>query len=132
MSETQWLPDAAGITCGGEIEDQAGKSYAVRFLRAGRPGTMITRTAYPVNAGGDHDGPFVVRVENEWLVCGNPSDPGGTEIWSDRRDEGEVGSYGTAAEAEDAARDVAGELLRDAGSLTWDGLPQWDNNGAEQ
>lgn len=57
-----------------------------------------------------------------------PSDPGGTEIWSDRRDEGEVGSYGTAAEAED----VAGELLRDAGSLTRNGLPQWDNNGAEQ
>jgi hypothetical protein len=129
MSDTQWLPDEAGITYGGEIDDQVGDSSQVRYLREDQPDAMITCTVYPVNAGGDDDGPFIVRVEYEWLVCGDPVDPGGTELWQDSRED-ETGSYGTAAEAVAAARDVAQELLRDAGSHTWDGLPHWDGGGS--
>ena len=84
------------------------------------------RTAYPVNVGGGCKGPFLVRVETAWLVCRDPKDPGGTEVWSDRRSEDEDELYETAAEAERAARNVANELSSDGGSLTWDGLPEWE------
>jgi hypothetical protein len=74
-------------------------------------------------AGEAEDGPYVVRVENEWLVCDDTDDPGGREIWSGIFTEDEPRSYGTAAEAGEAARNVAYELLHDAGSLAWDGTP---------
>jgi hypothetical protein len=125
---SRWLPDGAGIRRGDQVggDDQASESYSIRFNRADRSGAIITRTAYPVTAAKSCEGQFLIRVETEWLVCSNPMDPGGTEVWSDRRTEDETGSYETAAEAERAAQDVASELLRDVASLTWDGLPQWE------
>lgn|ERR1700722_1333876 len=125
MSET-WLPDVTGIVCDDQVgdDDQVGKSYSVRFHRTDRPGAIITWTAYPVSASGDCDGPFLVRIEIEWLVGRVPEDPGGTEVWSESFKDYVTGSYGSAAEAEGAARNAASELLRDAGTLTWDGLPQ--------
>jgi hypothetical protein len=131
MSETrprgsggQWLPDEPGIASGGDVdEDQAGDSYEVRFHRADRPEAMITQTVYPVNASGDYDGLFAVCIETQWHICADPKDPTVTEIWARGHREYPVGSYGTAAEAEGAARHLAVELLHDAGSHTWDGLP---------
>ena len=130
MSENRrgshWVPDEMGITRGDQVgdDDQAGESYSIRFHRADRPGAIITRTAYPVTVTESRGGQFLIRVETEWLVCSNPADPGGTEVWSDRRREDETRSYDTAAGAEQAAQDVAREVLRDVASLTWDGLPQ--------
>jgi hypothetical protein len=126
--DSQWLPDETGIARDDRVgdDDQVGESYSVRFRRADLPGAIITRTAYPVNVGDDCEGQFLVRVETEWLVCRDPRDPGGTELWSDRYTRDEAESYRAAAEAEHAARSVASELLRDAGSLMWDGLPQFE------
>ncbi len=123
---SQWLSDETGIVRNDQDgdDDQAGDSYSVRFLRADRPGAIIRRTAYPVNVGDDRVGQFLVRVETEWLVCRDPRDPGGTELWSDRYTYDEAESYLTAVEAEHASLNIASELLRDAASLIWDGLPQ--------
>lgn len=127
---SDWLPDSTGIAHDDPLADdeQVGESYSVRFRRADRPGAIITRTAYPVNVGGDVKGPFLVRVETVWLVCRDPKDPGGTEVSSDRRFEDEDQLYETAVEAERAALNVANELSTDAGSLTWDGLPDWEQD----
>ena len=75
-----------------------------------------------------YDEPFHVRVETEWLICSDPMDPGGTEIWSDSIKEDESGSFGTAAEAEGAARNTAIERLKDAASRTSDGLPSCERS----
>jgi hypothetical protein len=125
---SEWLPDGTAIACDDQVggDDQVGESYSVRFRRADLPGAIITRTAYPVNVGGDCEGQFLVRVETVWLVCRDPDDPGGTEVWSDRRVEDENELYGTSIEAARAAWGVACELRCDAGFLAWDGLPEWE------
>src|ERR1700730_2410754 len=95
-SGSQWLPDGTGIARGGQVggDDQVGESFSVRFRRADRPGAMITRTAYPVNVATDCGGQCFVRVETEWLVCSDPENPGGTELWSDHvNDDAEAESY---------------------------------------
>ena len=128
MSDT-WLPDDTGVVCGGETggDDQVGEQFSVRFHRADRPGAMITRTAYRMNVTGDREGPFLVRAETEWLVGGDPEDPGATELWSDRHSD-DVESSRTAAAGDRAARRLADEFLSDTGSLTWDGLAPWERD----
>ena len=79
-----------------------------------------------MNVGSDCKGLFLVRVETVWLVCRDPNDPGGTEVTSDHSSEDEGELYETAVEAERAAWNVANELSRVAGSLSWDGLPEWE------
>jgi hypothetical protein len=125
---SEWRTDGTGIARNDQAgdDDQVGQSYSVRFRRSDLPGAIITRTAYPVNVGGDCEGRFLVRVETVWLVCRDPTDPGGTEVWSNRRVEYGNEPYGTAAEAEHAALNVASELHSDTSSLTWDGLPKWE------
>ena len=118
-----WQPDGRGVQPGGNVgvplRERA--SYSVRYVRADLPGAMITRTAYPVER---YPGEFTVRIETEWLICEDPAAPGGTETWSDYAydDEG-CPIYGSATEAEGAARQVAAELLGDAGIHDWDGQP---------
>jgi len=128
MADT-WLPDDVGVVRGGETggDDQVGEQLSVRFHRADRPGAMITKTAYTMNVAGDRERPFLVRTETEWLVCGDPEEPGATERWSDRHSD-DAESYRTAAEAERAARTLADEFLSDTGSLTWDGLAPWERD----
>jgi hypothetical protein len=104
-------------------DDQVGTSYSVTFRHASSPGAFITRTAYPVGLDDDKAGPFFVRVEIARMLCRDAEDRGGTESWSDPRTETEPEPYGTAEEAELAARSLAAEMLADAGSLTWDELP---------
>jgi hypothetical protein len=121
---SDWLPDGRGVVRGNVGDDyQSGESYSVRFRRADVPGAIITQTAYPVNVGGGCKGPFLVRVETMWLVCINPEDPGGTEVWSDSRPEDEDELYETGEEAERGAWNVANQLNSGGGSHTWDGLP---------
>jgi hypothetical protein len=128
MSDT-WLPDEMGVMRGGEAggDDQVGEPFSVRFHRADRLGAMITRTAYVMKVRGDLERPFLVRVETEWLVCGDPEDPGVTERWSEPHSD-DAQSYRTAAEAERAAQRLADEFLSDDGSLDWDGLAPWERD----
>ena len=125
----EWLPDETGIGFGGHVggDVQVGESFSVRYSRADRPRARIARTAYAVNLGSESKGQFLVRVQTEWLVCSDPADPGGTELWSDNAYDDEAESYETEAEAEVAARRVAADLLRDGPSLTWDGCAPWGN-----
>lgn len=127
---SEWLPDATGISRNDQVGDdqQAGESYSIRFRRADLPNAIIMQTAYPVNVGDDCKGPFLVRVETSWLICRDPNDPGGTEVSSVRQPSDEDEFYETAAEAQRAAWNVANELSSDAGSLTWDGLPGWEQD----
>ncbi|SRR6266496_3703138 len=120
-----WQPDGRGVQPGGHAggDIQAGDSYSVRYVRPDLPGSLITRTAYPVEY--DHlPGEFVIQIQTEWLVCTDPRDPGGTEIWSDYAydDEG-CPIYGSAAEAERAARRAASAMLGEAGIHDWNGQP---------
>ena len=126
----EWLPDETGVAHNDQDGDdqQVGQSYSVRFRRADLPGAIITQTAYPVNVGSDCKGPFLVRVETVWLICRDPKDPGGTEVTSDHSSEDEEELYETAVEAEQAARKVANELNKVAGSHTWDGFPEWEHS----
>ncbi len=120
-----WQPDGSGVQPGGHVggDIQRGESFNVRYVRPDLPGSMITRTAYPVEY--DHlPGEFVVQIQTEWLVCTDPRDPGGTEIWSDCAydDEG-APIWSSAAEAEGAARRAASEMLGEAEIHDWNGQP---------
>ena len=106
---------------------QVGDAFSVRFRHGDRPGAMITQTTYAMSIAGDRERPFLARVEIEWLVCGDPEDPGATERWSDRHSY-DAQSYRTAAEAERAARRLADEALSDDSWLTWDGLAPWERD----
>lgn len=134
MSETcaddssgEWLPDGTDTMCGGPVggDAQVGESFSIRFRRADQPCAMITRTAYPASGTSSCQEGFFVRVQTEWLVCRDPADPGGTEIWSDCLDDDKPGFYRTVTEAERAARQVAIALLHDDRPLAWDGRAPW-------
>ena len=119
-----WAADETGVQPGGDVggDSQVGDSYSVRSLRSDRPGAMIIRTAYPVAADGT-PGVFFVQIQTEWMVCSDPRDPGGTEIWSDVVRENDPETFGSAAEAEEASRRIAAELLADGPSYSWHGRP---------
>jgi hypothetical protein len=119
-----WRPDGRGVQPGGHVggDIQTGESYSVRYCRPDMPGSLITRTAYPVEYD-ECPGEHVVQIQTEWLVCTDPSDPGGTEIWSDYAYDDDSEIYGSAAAAESAARKTADQMLGEADIETWNGLP---------
>jgi hypothetical protein len=119
-----WEADGTGIQPGGDVGGgiQAGESFSVRYRRACVPLAMITRTAYPAEDE-QWPGEFFVQVQTEWLTFTDVGDPGGSETWSDYGYDDEPCTYATAAEAEQAARQVATGLLGDGCSHSWDGLP---------
>ena len=123
---TGWRPDGTGIQPGGDIggDIQASDSYSVRFRHPDLPNAVITCTAYAAEDADRNPGEFFLQVETEYLTCTDPSDPGGTETWSDvTYDEEDGRIWDTAGEAEEAARQRAAEELGDADSLEWDGEP---------
>lgn len=122
-----WHPDGTGIgsggdDCGGDI--QRGDSYSVRFARDDLPGSLLTITFYAV----EYDrapGVFAVQRETEWLVCTDPANPGGTELWSDYHyDDLPDWTRDTARLAEqEALRRARDCLRRSAEDIGWDGRP---------
>jgi hypothetical protein len=128
--DTAWRPDGTGVVtsgdCGGDI--QAGESWSVRFIRPDKPGSLLTVTFYPVEYD-ECPGEFVMQRKIEWMVCADPADPGGTEIWPDEvvRDDPMDPVFATAAEA-DARATAEDALLRADAYGCWDGEPDW--NGA--
>ncbi len=122
MGYRQWQPDGSGVRPGGDCGGvfQAGDSFSVRYVRPDIRGALITRTAYPLRCGSE----YTVQVKTEWLICTDPADPGGTEVWSDESyDDSGTGIYPSASAAEAAASQLAARLIGDAGTHDWDGQP---------
>lgn len=119
-----WENDGDGVQLGGDVggDIQAGDSFSIRYRRSDLPGSMVTITAYPVGYENCPD-EFVVQTQTEYLVCTDPSDPGGTEVWSDVNYSDGYEVYDTSAEAEGAARDKATAMLGYADTETWNGQP---------
>lgn len=70
-----------GGDCGGDI--QAGDAYNARWLQPRADGgtAMVTRSYYVA----DNDEATYLECQTEYLVCSDPDDPGGTEVWADYR-----------------------------------------------
>jgi hypothetical protein len=87
---TRAHPDV-GVTgdCGGDV--QASEAYNMRWTQPLPDGNtaVITRSFYAAVEYDDEDrtGPRHLTQQTEYLVCTDPTDPGGTEVWSDYRDE---------------------------------------------
>jgi len=124
--QRQWHPDGTGVDsngwCGGDI--QRGDSYSVRLVRDDKPGSLLTITFYAAEYD-ENPGEFDVQRQVEWLVCSDPADPGGTEIWSDYSyDDVSAIVIDTEEEAEDEARERAEAVLADPSPyFGWDGEP---------
>lgn len=68
--------------------DGGGEAFSIRYTRPDIPGALISSYWYPVDEseryGDDPDDRTGWDVENEveYLICTDPADPGGTEVWS--------------------------------------------------
>lgn len=121
-----WRPDGQGVWPGGDIggDIQRGASWTVRFVRDDMPGSLITVSFYAVEYP-ENPGEFDVQRQVEWMVCGDPSDPGGTEVWSETEyDDVSALVIHSAGEAQREAREWAEYVLADTGCYDgWDGQP---------
>ena len=127
IPDSQWRPDGTGVDsygdCGGDI--QRGDSYSVRFVRPDLPGSLITETYYAVEYD-ECPGEYVVQRQVEFMVCEDPADPGGTEIWSEvTYDDVSYLVKDTEAEAEQEAREFADAALGHGDTHGWDGQPDY-------
>jgi hypothetical protein len=120
-----WVRDqtGGGVLPGGDVggDAQLAESFSVRFHRA-LPGAMVT---YHYYAAVDLDDLTTICVEQrtELLVCTDPTDPGGTEVWSQahyailHRGLGSVETATTAAHRAAECHLVCAE--------PWSGRPPW-------
>jgi hypothetical protein len=127
-----WQPDGTGVVSNGDQggDIQRGDSYSVRFTHPDLPGSLITVSFYAAEYD-ENPFEFVVQRQVEWMVCEDPSDPGGTEIWSDYSydDVSELVCY-SAADAEQDAREWAEDALGEAWKYGgWDGQPSYGEAG---
>jgi hypothetical protein len=131
-TDSQWRPDKHGAALGPDIggDIQRGDAYEVRFIREDLPGSLITVTFYAVEFD-ECPGEFVVQRQVEWMVCEDPADPGGTEIWSRAAYDVIPDVFmRSEARAEEEARKLADAARHQASQYAgWDGLPDW-NRGA--
>jgi hypothetical protein len=68
-----------------------------------------------------------VERQTELLVCTDPEDPRGTEVWSDYRYETIESGFGSVEAATAAARRAAEAHL--ACDEAWSGRPPWEPEG---
>jgi hypothetical protein len=127
LPDSEWRSDDTGVQpngdCGGDI--QHGNSCSVRYVRPDMPRSLITVSFYAVEYD-ECPGEFVVQRQVEWLVCEDPADPGGTEVWSDYEyDDVSATVMGSAAEAEREARELADDALSRGWTHGWDDQPDW-------
>jgi hypothetical protein len=101
-----WLRDQRGgrVLPGGDVggDRQASEAFSVRFWHRDHPGVLVTYTYF---AAVDDENPAEITIEREteFLVCTDPTDPGGTEVWSAYRWTTLPGGFATVQEAIDAA-----------------------------
>jgi hypothetical protein len=83
-----WVHDQRGgsVLPGGDVggDAQLDESFSVRFHHRDRPGALVT---YRYHAALDLDDLTTIYMERqtEYVVCTDPADPGGSEVWSDYR-----------------------------------------------
>ena len=109
---------------GGDIggDAQVSEPFSVRFHHRDRPGAMV---AYCYYAAIDLHHPATISVERqtEYLVCTDPNDPGGTEVWSTHRSTTLEPIFGDVQTATDAAHQAAQRHL--VCEEPWTGRPPW-------
>lgn len=106
-------PYGSGSVCGPEY--YAGGEWSRRYTWKLDNGNYLVVTEYAAVIDiadmlnhEDRGRPYSVEESIEFLECTDPTDPGGTEVHSDReRGEGSVFAYETVALAEDEAANLA-------------------------
>jgi hypothetical protein len=82
---TAWKrdPTGGGVLPGGDVGGaaQLAESFSVRFHHTDQPGAIVTYCYYAAIDLGDLT-TIYVEQQTEHLVCTDPADPGGTEVWS--------------------------------------------------
>jgi hypothetical protein len=123
-----WVRDQRGgaVLPGGDVggDTQISESFSVRFWHRDRPGAMVTYCYYA--AANLHD-PAAISVDcqTEYLVCADPDDPGGTEVWSAYRYCTLRPGFATVQAATDAAFQTAqGHLVCEE---SWSGRAPWES-----
>lgn len=109
-----------GGDTGGDM--QAGEAWTVVYVHDGQPRSMVTEYFYAAVGINDvdHDGPFHVTGQVEYLTCTDITDPGGTETWADYTYTDLPGTYSTLEAADVAARARADRSR--AIDIPWDGI----------
>lgn len=128
-----WHPDGTGVENAGDVggDIQVGPAWSVRYVNDAKPRSLITTSVYAVDHNNDdperRGEEYAWQAETEFLVCTDPADPGGTELWSDLDYEDGYFGYETLPEAESEARKVAENLNTEqaASAHKWDGEPSY-------
>jgi hypothetical protein len=122
-----WVRDqqgGGGVLPGGDVggDRQVSESFSVRFHHRTRPGVLVTYSYY---AAVDEESPTTITVEREteYLVCSDPADPGGSEVWSAYRHATLPGGFARVQAAADAALRAA--LAHLVCEEPWAGRPPW-------
>jgi hypothetical protein len=105
-----WVRDqrGGGVLPGGDVggDVQVSESFSVRFHHRDRPEVMVTYCYY-ATVEPDVPAKIVVERQTEYLVCTDPNDPGGSEIWSAYRWTALPGGFANVQAAADAANHAA-------------------------
>jgi hypothetical protein len=127
-NEPTWVRDqrGGGVLPGGDVggDTQVSESFSVRFHHRNRPGAMVTYCYY---AAVDPHDPMTISLQRqtEYLVCTDPTDPGGTEVWSANSSTTLQPGFGDGQAASDAAHHAAqGHLVCDE---PWSGRSPWES-----
>jgi len=128
-----WIRDqcCGGVLPGGDIggDSQASESFSVRFHHRDHPGVLVT---YCYDATTDPDNPTTITVQREieYLLCTDPTDPGGSELWSAYRTTVLPGRYASLQAATDAALEAAQAHL--VCEEPWSGRSPWTPEHQEE
>jgi hypothetical protein len=128
-----WIRDqrGGGVVPGGDVggDSQVSESFSVRFHHRDRPGALVTYCYY---AAADPDDSAAITVERdaEFMVCTDPADPGGTEVWSAYRWAVLQSGFATVQAATDAALEAA--LAHLVCEEPWSCRPPWTPQHKEE
>jgi len=126
-----------GVMSPGDVggDTQIGDGVSKRFIRDDIPGALITVSIYPIgHSEGDtcvprNCTPAQIDLEQqiEYLICTDPSDPGGTQTWAEYEYDSPLADLnGTdldlpdVATAEREARRLLDTWVPEI--ITWDGV----------
>lgn len=135
-SDTQvWIPDPDATMYDSDVggDEQATRSFDRRFWHRDQHGVLLNVAFYGVDVRYRRNNPppeneppeYQVCAQYEFMVCSDPNDPGGTEIWSDvRYATDERRTYTDPDEVTEAARAAA--LAYEPTNIYWEGIDDHD------